>query len=275
MKIRLSKEFGILGIVVLISSLGTVGLSSVQYAWADPGPTCLLPSAFTTLDSFITWTCWGDAAFTPHTSGVTVVYRSLDETATPDTTVTFSAGASCTPITVGGGGGADGLTDAFLLDNADIAGTQANLWTIPHPTVGPSFPPGPIAGSQDSITFNFPSAPGPVITSITADGTAPPPSLAGSSAWVQIGTGGATPSLSLGSWVIGTCVIDGSTGVTGGDIDSFIVQKPVAGEVLPIDATALLIAGATQNGILILSSLAIIAGVSFALLRFQVYTKSK
>jgi len=268
MKEPISKVFSIVALFVLV---GTLGVGSLQYAFADPGPTCLLPSAFTTLDSFITWTCWGDGVFTPHTGGSSVVFRAFEPGAVPDTTVSFPGGLSCGTPVVAGGGGTDGFTDAFLLDNAALFGTQANLWTIVQPTVGPSFPPGPLAGLQDSISFYYPSGPAAILTSITTDGTAPPPSLAGPSAWVQIGSNPATtPALLLGSWTILTCVVDGSTGVTGGDIDGFTVQRPVAGEVLSINTTALLIAGAQQNAIWALSALAVIAGVSFTLLKFKV-----
>ena len=50
--------------------------------------------------------------------------------------------------------------------------------------------------------------------------------------------------------------------------DSFFTQKPVAGEILPINTTALLIAGVSANSSMILAGLAVVAGSSFALIRF-------
>ena len=50
--------------------------------------------------------------------------------------------------------------------------------------------------------------------------------------------------------------------------DSFFTQKPVAGEILPIDTTALLIAGVSANSSMVLAGLVVVAGSSFALIRF-------
>ena len=50
----------------------------------------------------------------------------------------------------------------------------------------------------------------------------------------------------------------------------FHTQNPVAGEILPIDTTALLIAGITSSPMWILPALGVAAGVAVALLKFQV-----
>ena len=56
-------------------------------------------------------------------------------------------------------------------------------------------------------------------------------------------------------------------------VAAFNTQKPVAGEILPIDTTALLIAGVSQNSLWILPTLALVAGAAFTLLRIQVHRK--
>jgi hypothetical protein len=181
-----------------------------------------------------------------------------------DTTVTLGGGASCSPIVVGGSGGVDGFTDAYLLDNADVLGTQANMYTIPGSTAGPTLPP--IAGSQDSISFKFT---GPIIISTTSDGVAPPPSLAGASAWVQIGTGAAIPDLTLGAWRFDTCAVD-SSGLAGGDNDAFAVLQPVGGTMIPIDFVSVLAAGAFVNPVFTLPMIGAVAGFAgFALLKLR------
>jgi hypothetical protein len=53
----------------------------------------------------------------------------------------------------------------------------------------------------------------------------------------------------------------------------FESQKPVAGEILPINTTALLIAGFTSNPVWVLSALAVVAGGAFTILRLQINRK--
>jgi len=50
-------------------------------------------------------------------------------------------------------------------------------------------------------------------------------------------------------------------------------QSPVAGEILPISTTALLLAGISTNAMWVLPALAVVAGSSFAVLRYQVTRK--
>ncbi len=73
------------------------------------------------------------------------------------------------------------------------------------------------------------------------------------------------------------CGYDQGAGASGAGRYSrgtdFSTQTPVAGEILSIDTTALLIAGISTNPMWTMLSLALVAGSAFALLRFQVYRK--
>ena len=279
MKFPVVKGFGLLTLIVLISSLGTVGLGTMQHAWASPGITCLVSPLSIVAGGTASWTCWGDPGSSPNVGGVTVLFRSFDDTGAADSFAVFPlGGSSCigvggfpTGFAFGGSGGFDGLTDIYIVGDGIGATGNPSLFTIPQSTAAPSLPP--IPGAQDSITWTYSA---PVFTT-TADGVAPAPSSTGTPTWEQIGTGGPPVPLTVGTWVFASCASD--SGVGGGPIGTnskaLTVTKPVAGEILPINTTALLIAGASQNGIWILSSLALIAGASFALLRLQIYTKSK
>lgn len=92
-----------------------------------------------------------------------------------------------------------------------------------------------------------------------------------------------TPVASGDAWAVAVCsnrmAADGSDTTSGAfvvitrQVSSFNTQQPVAGEIIPIDTTALLIAGVTTNPMWTLSALAVIAGVAVTVFRFQVYRK--
>ena len=261
-----SRIFRLLAIIVIIASLGTMGLATMQNAWAMPGPTCLLTKTQVLVGGFNLWTCWGVAGLNPHTGGVIFIFRVIDDTGVADTSVTFAAGPTCVIPPVLGTGGADGLTDAFLLENG--AGAPS-LYSIPDPTAGPSVPA--VAGAEDSITVKYP--PGP-ITATTSDGNGNgAPVFTGAPVWVQKGTGGAVPALSLGTWQFTTCVVDTQIGAAGFDSDPFAVKKLVGGEILPINTTSLLIAGIFTNSYWTLLVLGAVAAGSFVILRHQLKIK--
>jgi len=54
----------------------------------------------------------------------------------------------------------------------------------------------------------------------------------------------------------------------------FVVQVPVGGEILPINTSALLLAGLTTNALWILPALAVIAGAGIVILKFQLNRKT-
>lgn len=60
----------------------------------------------------------------------------------------------------------------------------------------------------------------------------------------------------------------------GGILETFQVLQPVGGEILSIDTTALLIAGASANALWILPALALAAGAAFTVLKLQVSRKN-
>ena len=100
--------------------------------------------------------------------------------------------------------------------------------------------------------------------------------------WDEFVGGGPDSSAGTGVGTAFVCAfndnnLDGTfnAGDTGGSItQSFIISLPVGGELLPINTTALLIAGISSNALWMLPTLATIAGVSFVLLRFQVTKKN-
>ena len=73
------------------------------------------------------------------------------------------------------------------------------------------------------------------------------------------------------------CGYDQGAGASGAGRYSratdFSTQQPVAGEIIPIDTTALLIAGVSSSPMWALLSLTVVAGIAFTLLRFQVERK--
>ncbi len=253
-------------LTILIASLSTMGFASVQDASAMPGPFCILQNALVPPGSSSSWTCWGQQASFPHDNGVVVVYRTLDENLNADTTVSFPNGATgqCSGpgnIVVGGNGGADGLTEAFLLaDTTGIAVPAAdsvpNFWNIPTPTAGPTLP---AAANEDSITVSFPDA---GIISTTQNGAFS--ATLANTVWLQIGTSPNAPDTLLGAWTFETCVMDTGIGIGGGDFDGFVVQEPVGGEMLSINTSALLIAGLATSGMWIVPTIGAIAGIGIA-----------
>ena len=271
MKFPIVKGFGLLTLIVLITSLGTVGLGAMKSAWADPGISCLPSSLSVEAGGSLAYTCWGDPGSSPNFAGVTALFRTTDETGAPDSFLIFPPGvSSCTGLgySFGGPGGADLVQSIYIVGDGSSTDTYS-LYTIPDSTSGPTLPPTP--GSEDSITWTYPAP----VFSTTSDASPPGPSTTGTPTWEPLGLSGPLGPLTVGTWVFTSCAIDTSSPVSNVKSNSITVTKPVAGEILSIDTTALLLAGAQQNGIWVLSSLAIVAGASFALLRFQIYTKSK
>ena len=169
-------------------------------------------------------------------------------------------------------------------------------YTLPPTLVGVLFPGG--ATSSASLTVGPIGIASPVagttgspIVYLTSGGVGSPVA-AGTLRWIQTvgpspGTFGIdhtvpNPTNLEGQRFIVACGCDdpGADGFcAGSDTDgvvaeSYRVVKPVGGKILPIDTTALLIAGMSSTGLWVLPMLGVIAGVSFALLKFQVIKKN-
>ena len=76
------------------------------------------------------------------------------------------------------------------------------------------------------------------------------------------------------SWAFATCGVDQPLGAANGFSrqDAFSVIIPVAGTIIPIDTVALAIAGIQYSAIWLLPLIGL-AGVGFAVLRFQLHKK--
>ncbi len=87
--------------------------------------------------------------------------------------------------------------------------------------------------------------------------------------WVELVQGAQTDQTVLaGLYLFAVC---GTLGTGGPDstFTPFIVETAVGGEILPINTSALLLAGLTTNALWILPALAVIAGAGIAVLTFQ------
>ena len=77
-----------------------------------------------------------------------------------------------------------------------------------------------------------------------------------------------------GFWGWGFCGLDGTAGAAFSDTDAFQVIVPVGGEIIPIQAIPLVIAGLQTNALWLLPLVGLAAG-SFAVLRFQIMKNKK
>jgi len=130
-----------------------------------------------------------------------------------------------------------------------------------------------LASAGDQITVRFGvGAANPVIA-----GAAFMTPNAGAFRWFDTDTGAvATDNTNVaGGYRYGSCGTD-ETGISPApytDLNTQNLQAPVGGTILGIDKTALLISGVLLNPIWILPVLGLVAGGTFALLRFQVNRK--
>ena len=127
------------------------------------------------------------------------------------------------------------------------------------------------------------------------DGAALPNYVLSDYQWVHVLTGVAAPQAAQGtdddmltpidqpnpnappptlSWAFATCGVDQPAGSPNGFSrqDAFSVVKPVAGTMIPIDTVALAIAGIQYSALWLLPLIGL-AGVGFAVLRFQLHKK--
>jgi len=111
---------------------------------------------------------------------------------------------------------------------------------------------------------------------ITADGSDPFASgtTTVSGTWLSVGDVAGVPSTDrVGDYRIGTCGHEGASLIADFDgFGLFTVVLPIGGTIIPVSATSLVLAGISSSPLWILPLVAI-AGVSFAVLKFQVSRK--
>jgi len=189
---------------------------------------------------------------------------------------------------------AGGSCPIVLGDYSNLVVTS-DVWELRHPISGTiGYDVGSAAGSFIEIKFGpsgasgtvtaFGSAKvyrvtaGPIFTQIAEGPTAPV--VAGTDTFVGTWTnvqGANAPNTSrVGNWFMGTCGQDapGSSGPNYKIPGGFLVTLPVGGTILPIDGTALLVAGISTSALWLVPLVAV-AGVAFAILGFQVNKKQK
>jgi len=92
--------------------------------------------------------------------------------------------------------------------------------------------------------------------------------------WLSVGTVAGPPSTDrIGNYNVGVCGFeDANLGTLFEGFSPFTIDLPVGGEVIPVGTTSLMLAGISTSALWLVPLVAI-AGVSFALIRFQVLRK--
>jgi hypothetical protein len=196
-----------------------------------------------------------------------------------------------------------GSVDTSVLTSNPTPGTPGTCGFLPHPTGGRHWDYWAV-GSVAPAKLNMFVADemalvrfGDSLTTLVAEpgvfglGVANDPTQTGPFVWrSNTGVNNAdvidlfTPVSSGNAWAVAVCsnrmATDASSTTSGAfvvitrQVSSFNTQQVVAGEIIPIDTTALLIAGITTNPMWALSVLAVVAGATVTLLRFPISTKS-
>jgi len=256
---------------VLLSALVMIGgFTSIQSAFADPGfsvsvtPGTLGPGGVFLIDIGISPAEVGDT----NAERIFVLYDPDGDSAIGTSFL------GCSGYTIPVGETADRIWDLedFGSDNVGI--------TVPGGTVGSvvdwDFGNGDAATSAGSFAVN----PTAVLYDPEDGGTANPPD--GALVWNELPGGAADDTFGVGSYVVEVCAYkdaDLNGEFTPGENSgtgtvTFQVSMPVGGEILPIDTSALFIAGISSNPMWALSALAVVAGMSFVMLRMQVARKN-
>ena len=257
---KIKSSINVLMIMVLIAPL-IVGSIPLAHAMATPSVTIIpgIPVIGGTPTIKLTGASDGS---TPH-ADIRVGLREPTSTGvTLDTGVPPVGGFLAPP---GGECGLDryssGAGSYWVLTTDGAAVSVGNMLEIDLPGVG------------DMALIPF--APGMV--TITYTGGASGPAMG---EWVDDNAGAAkAPSITIlattipfDPYSVRVCGFDDATTTDGPFKISkeFVTQQPVAGKVLPLDTSALLLAGFSSNPVWILSALAVVAGGALTLLRFQV-----
>jgi len=111
---------------------------------------------------------------------------------------------------------------------------------------------------------------------VTNNGNAPTGSVTTSvkGSWLSVGDVAGTPSTDrVGDYKVGTCGFENSVlGAAFEGYGLFSIILPIGGTIIPVSATSLVLAGISSSPLWILPLVAI-AGVSFAVLKFQISRK--
>ena len=146
-----------------------------------------------------------------------------------------------------------------------------NKWLLTRAGV-----PAEISATSDTVLITYGSGAAPTVSFSGAGSVIP---AAGVFAWTDeiVGNGIQPDNFGLLTgafpYSLGICGYEGPASLPFDGFSSIFTQLAVAGEILPIDTTALLIAGISTNSMWILPTLAVVAGAAFTLLRFQVHRK--
>jgi len=251
-------------LALLITSVGAMGLGPVQNAWAMPGPlTSSSPTIVATGNTF-TITFTGLAAFVPTDAEFV---RVIEPFRGAHTEIFAQMNV---PTVAQGPPGFDlvGVCDPGLYDDVGLG--IVPVWELQRGGARVGFT---LPGNGDSFSVTFGTGLAPTV--IMTGGASVTPG-AGVYDWVQ-----QAPSLGLiadntnteGSWLYGSCGTDFNIQGQYSNFPPLLIQPAVAGEIIPISTTSLLIAGFNANALWMLPALAIIGGVAFTVLRFQVYRK--
>jgi len=257
--LSVGKVFGFLTLIALMASSGTFGLSSVQYAFAEPNsPASSTSSSVIPQDSSIDLILQADdfpASFQPPQNGnVFVVEHTV-----PESLLGLSAA------------GVLG-TDCTIADGA-VTGKYWRLHNSDHTLANFDLP-----ALGDTATVSFTDGTIVAAQSDTGGGSWSDASMH----WHEYATGDVAvdtgvPDLStIGvNWAFYDCGREDNNQGSGvlksfSDKESFEVAVPVGGTILPIDATSLIVAGVMTQQTGLLTGLVLVAGLSFTVLRFFV-----
>lgn len=256
----------LLTLMVIISSIAALSTSGLQIAFANSPSVSADPAPMLvgTGQNKITLSSSNDNS-KPHTDVKIEVGEptvSFAGDGTPETSadppVDGSPGGTCTLPAVSAN---PNTRSVWVLRDAATGTVDVKLTT------------GTV-GNPGSISIPF--KPGTV--TITSSGGAAAVGNPTSGQWVDITINAAPAAINfVGSYKLGHCGYDGF-GQTGsqnsvyGTAATVPAQLPVGGEIIPISATALILAGMSTNTLWLIP-LGAIAGGAFAVLRFQVMRK--
>lgn len=258
----------IINAVLLSALFSIIGFASMQGASATPGfsidvtPGINAPGGVFLIDVGVSPSESDDN----YGERVFVLYDPDDNSAIP------SAFLSCLGYSALGG---DTLWDweDSELDNVGIfvdTGDVGSVLDLDFGNGDPSTSAGTY-GTSGTVTIYDPQD----------GGTGNPPD--GTLVWNEKPGDAADNTLGIGPYYAAVCawedtndngVFNSGTDNSGTDTQGFRVAKPVGGEILPINTTALFMAGISSNPMWALSALGVVAGTAFVILGMQVTRKN-
>jgi len=247
MKIYVNANFRRLSMMVILGGITALMIPGVQMAAADPLTVELTPVSPAIVGSTTTINVRGVGGLT----GLQMIVAESGEATQLIAGTVFPA-----PCTLPLGNNAGGTI--WRAENGD--GT-ATIWSTTtstetaQATFGSGGTPAFTVTGAGSV-----SAAAPTYDWVRKAGPVQPDNL-------DILTPAASP------YRIAVCGYEGPSNAYFGSYISLFTQSPVAGEILPIITTALLLAGISTNAMWVLPALAVVAGSSFAVLRYQVTRK--